>query len=143
MILLYTDGGVSGNGKENSIGAWAYLLKYKDHKKACVGVEKGVTNNQMELQAVIEGLGAIKNKSIPVTVVSDSLYVVNTVNLGWAIRANRELWAEFFQLRDHFSTLILKHVKGHSGHPFNEEVDSMCTLAIKEYKNANTQERKR
>ena len=79
-ISLYTDGASRGNPGP---GGYGVLLIWGNHRKELSKGYKFTTNNRMELLAVIEGLKAIKKKEIPVTVFSDSQYVVNAVEKGW------------------------------------------------------------
>lgn len=92
----------------------------------------------MELLAVIEGLKAIKKKDIPVTVYSDSQYVVNAVEKGWLntwIRTgfkggkkNPDLWKEYYELARHFKIRFV-WVKGHADNPYNNRCDQLATAA--------------
>src|SRR5580698_6920863 len=72
-VQLFTDGACRGNPGP---GGWAFILRHPS-----TGVEKEhsggapiTTNNQMELQGVIEGLAALKRRSA-VEVITDSVYV--------------------------------------------------------------------
>src|SRR5579859_2336133 len=73
FVRLFTDGACSGNPGP---GGWAYILKHPASGKIVEvsGGQAETTNNQMELQALIEGLGALKRRS-DVEVVTDSEYV--------------------------------------------------------------------
>ena len=95
----------------------------------------------MELTAVIEGLKALKEKC-KVTVVTDSKYVSDGINLGWARgwkannwrkkdkkpALNPELWDELLNQIDRHEVKIC-WIKGHAGHPENERCDE---LAVRE-----------
>jgi ribonuclease HI len=99
------------------------------------GADNKTTNNRMELQAVIEGLGQLSEKSI-VSLYSDSKYVVNGINAwmykwkakGWRKVMNLDLWQELDALcgTHHVNA---NWVRGHSGHPENEECDRMSMEA--------------
>lgn len=141
-VLLFTDGACKGNPGP---GGWAYILKHP-----ASGVTKEVsgglletTNNQMELQALIEGLKALKLKSA-VEVTTDSTYVAKGCHEwlpgwkqnGWRRREGKS-WkpvknVEFWQILDE---LLAKHhvkftvVKGHAGHPENERCDVLAVEA--------------
>ena len=52
-VNIYTDGACRGNP---GIGGWGALVEYGDVSKEYYGGNKKTTNNQMELQAAIEGL---------------------------------------------------------------------------------------
>ncbi|HET7178941.1 MAG TPA: ribonuclease H, partial [Chryseosolibacter sp.] len=80
MIRIYTDGAAQGNPGP---GGYGVILKYKEHVKELSQGFRLTTNNRMELLAVIKGLEAIKKGGIPVTIYSDSEYVVNAVEKGW------------------------------------------------------------
>lgn len=80
MITVYVDGGSRHNGKENNIGGWAAILKYKNYKKEIKGAAINTTNNKMELLSMIKALESIKTTNIPITVYSDSSYVLNGIS---------------------------------------------------------------
>ncbi|MFM2359040.1 MAG: hypothetical protein RLY16_1033, partial [Bacteroidota bacterium] len=110
QILLYTDGSSRGNPGAGGYGA---LLIFGQHRKELSQGYRLTTNNRMELLAVIKGLEAIKNRDIPVTVYSDSQYVVNAVEKGWLNnwiktnfkggKKNPDLWKQYHQLSKHFT----------------------------------------
>lgn len=140
-ILLFTDGACSGNPGP---GGWGTILKYKNNKKILSGGEKETTNNRMELTAVIMGLKALK-EPCEVQLFSDSKYVCDGLSKGWAkswkknnwkkkdgkTALNIDLWEQLLELCETHSLSIF-WIKGHAGHPENEECDS---LAVKESKN--------
>src|SRR5690606_31921536 len=84
------------------------------------------------------GLQAIHKKEIPVTVYSDSQYVVNAVTKGWLEKwiktgfsggkKNRDLWMQFHQLAKSFR-LNFVWVKGHADNPYNNRCDELATAA--------------
>ena len=73
VVHLFTDGGCSGN--PGPCG-WAYILHdlASGKKQEASGYMPDTTNNQMELQAVIEGLKVLK-VSCEVELFTDSVYV--------------------------------------------------------------------
>ena len=79
-IVLYTDGSSRGNPGPGGYGA---ILMSGTHRKELSQGFRLTTNNRMELMAVIAGLEAIKKNEFPITVYSDSQYVVNAVEKGW------------------------------------------------------------
>jgi len=99
------------------------------------------TNNQMEMQAVIEGLSALKKPS-EVTIYTDSKYVKQGAEewlAGWKAKnwltaskkpvKNKELWEQIDSLiQCHQVTFIW--VKGHAGHEMNERVDKLAVAAV-------------
>ncbi|MGE0587995.1 MAG: ribonuclease HI [Cyclobacteriaceae bacterium] len=134
MIQIFTDGAAQGNPGPGGYGA---ILRYGKHEKELSEGFRLTTNNRMELMAVIMGLEAIKKNGIPVTVISDSKYVVEAVEKGWIWswektnfkkKANEDLWRRFIPLYHRFKPKF-KWIKGHAGHPENERCDQLAVEA--------------
>ncbi|HID00377.1 MAG TPA: ribonuclease HI [Piscirickettsiaceae bacterium] len=137
-VELFTDGGCRGNP---GIGGWAALLRYGAHERTLSGAVGDTTNNRMELQAVIEGLKALK-EPVEVTITTDSQYVkkgvtewmANWKRNGWKTAnkkpvKNRDLWEALdAQLQRH--RVHWRWVKGHAGHRENERVDQLANQAM-------------
>lgn len=137
-VFLFTDGACRGNPGP---GGWGALLRYGKTEKSINGATVQTTNNQMELTAVIEGLKALK-RPCQVELTTDSRYVLDGITKwlpkwkanGWKTAAkapvkNADLWkqldkeAQRHQIQWHW-------IKGHSGHPENEQADQLANLAI-------------
>lgn len=139
IVKIYTDGGVRNNQSKNNIGAYGAILHYKGHKRYLSMAFRNVTNNQMEIRAVVEALKAMKRYDLPVKVYSDSAYVVNSINNkwleGWAKNGwvkrdgkevkNQELFMELLELIRKFDDLELIKVKAHNTNEGNNEVDKL------------------
>jgi ribonuclease HI len=137
-IFLYTDGACSGNPGPGGFGA---ILKFGEHCKELSGGFRDTTNNRMELLAVIKGLESLK-EPCDVTVVSDSRYIVDAMEKGWARKwrsngwkrnkkdaaLNPDLWARALDLCDTHSVRF-QWVEGHAGHPENERCDQLAVAA--------------
>ena len=96
----------------------------------------------MELRAIIRGLQELKEKC-NVTIYSDSKYIIDAVQKGWAKRwqnnnwwrnkdekaLNPDLWEQLLALLKKHN-VIFKWVKGHSGHPENERCDRLAVQSI-------------
>ena len=137
-IIIYTDGACSGNPGP---GGYGTVMQYGENRKELSGGFRKTTNNRMELLAVIEGLQLLK-RPCEVTVFSDSKYIVDAVNKGWAERwqgngwkrnkkeraLNPDLWAKLLELLG-THTVNLRWVKGHAGNPGNERADSLAVAA--------------
>ncbi len=129
QIHLYSDGSSLGNP---GCGGYCAILKYKSHQKIIKGANKNVTNNQMELKAVIEGLKAIK-EPCEVIIVSDSNYVVKAINewlKNWVKKdfkgvKNPELWKEYIDVAKNHKIKAF-WVRGHDGHIENEMCDKIA-----------------
>lgn len=128
-ISLYCDGSSLGNP---GYGGWCAILRYKGNEKILSGAERNVTNNQMELKAVIEALKQLK-EPCEVLLYSDSKYVcegINTWLSNWIKKdfknvKNPLLWNEYLDaIKPHKIRAIW--LKGHAGHPENERCDKIA-----------------
>lgn len=140
LVHIYTDGACRGNPGP---GGWAAILVTeadgKKIEKELSGGEKLTTNNRMELTAAIEGLAALKYRC-KVVLTSDSKYLCDAVNLGWAkswqkrgwIKSdkkpalNPDLWERLLELLDAHDVEVV-WVRGHAGHEYNERCDALAT----------------
>ena len=138
-IEIYTDGACKGNPGP---GGWGAVLKYNNHRKEISGFSPSTTNNRMEIFAVIKALEELK-EPCAVDVFSDSQYVCNAVNKGWAKKwqaggwmknkkekaLNSDLWEKLLELLQiHKANFIW--VRGHNGNKENERCDEMAVAAI-------------
>ena len=144
-VTLYTDGACSGNPGKGGYGA---ILVHIDangikHEKEFSEGYQSTTNNQMELLAVIVGLEALK-KPCSVRIVSDSKYVVDSLEKGWLDNwvargwkksdnkpvPNMELWKRLIEAKKNHD-ITLEWIKGHAGHEYNERCDRLAVAAYK------------
>lgn len=119
---LFTDGACKGNPGP---GGWAaVIVDAVGSKTVLSGNEAHTTNNRMELIAAIRGLQSLPPHSKAV-LTSDSSYLVNTMTAGWKRKINHDLWESLDKLT---TTLDIQWewVKGHSGHPENEEANDVA-----------------
>ena len=137
-VEIFTDGACSGNPGP---GGYGVLLRFNGQTKQISQGFNKTTNNRMELRAVIEGLKALTEKC-DVTIYSDSKYIVDAIEKGWARRwkannwyrnkkekaLNIDLWQILIDLIDQHSAKFY-WVKGHSGHPENEICDQLAVKA--------------
>lgn len=133
-ITIYSDGACSGNPGPGGFGV---IMRCGTYEKTISEGYLCTTNNRMELLAVITGLEAIKWEKADVTVWSDSSYVVDAVEKGWvfgweaknfAKKANPDLWRRFLSVyRRH--NVNFRWIRGHNGHPENEQCDRMAVAA--------------
>ncbi|MFA5657846.1 MAG: ribonuclease HI [Oscillospiraceae bacterium] len=134
-VEIFTDGACSGNPGP---GGWGAILRFGENEKELSGGEAQTTNNRMELTAVISGLLALK-EPCQVKLFSDSKYIIDAVNLGWAKKWRTNGWkrgknepALNSDLWERLLLLLEKHevefnwVKGHAGHPENERCDRLA-----------------
>ena len=128
-ITLFCDGSSLGNP---GFGGWCAILRYNDKNKILKGSSKDTTNNRMELQAVIEGLKAIK-EPCEVEIISDSKYVCESINSwlqNWIKKdfknvKNTDLWRLYLEVSKNHNIKAI-WVKGHNGHAENEQCDKIA-----------------
>ena len=142
-VTLYTDGACSGNPGP---GGWGCILEYNGVQKELSGGEAETTNNRMELTAVIKGLEALKESCI-VELYSDSKYVIDALQKGWAVSwqqkgwrkadkkpaLNPDLWERLLELAQRH-TLRYHWVKGHADNPMNNRCDELAVNEWKKFK---------
>ena len=137
MIKLFTDGAAQGNPGPGGYGA---ILKSGGHSKELSQGYRLTTNNRMELMAVIAGLEAIKKLGMPITIYSDSKYVVESVKQGWIWgwekkdfknKKNPDLWKRYITLHKKYKPEFV-WIKGHAGHPENERCDQLAVSAAQD-----------
>jgi ribonuclease HI len=138
-VVLFTDGSCLGNPGP---GGWACLLRCGSAERELSGSEADTTNNRMELQAVIAGLSALKERCW-IRVVTDSQYVQRTmvyhlvhwISAGWrnsrgAPVANRDLWERLVQeSRRHEVTWTW--VRGHGASAEQNRCDQLAQAAAR------------
>lgn len=141
-IQIFTDGACSGNPGP---GGWGAVLRYKGVEKELSGGEAETTNNRMELTALIKALEALK-EPCEITLCSDSQYVINGLEKGWAKGWKARGWKKADKspalnpdLWDKLLTLTQPHtihyvwIKGHAGHPENERCDRLAVEQSKRF----------
>jgi len=137
-LEAYTDGACSGNPGP---GGWGAVLHYQGLRQEFWGGGTSTTNNRMEISAAIGVLEAIPHPSC-INIYTDSQYLrdgitrwmANWKKNGWMTSdkkpvKNKDLWL-------HLDTVASLHdvnwhwVKGHNGHPENEQADALARNAI-------------
>jgi ribonuclease HI len=134
-LVIYTDGSSRGNPGNGGYGA---LLIWRDKVKELWGGYKYTTNNRMELMGVIQALMAVTKKNIPITIYTDSQYIVNSVEKKWLDnwiktnfkggKKNKDLWLTYANLAKDF-TIKFVWVKGHADNKYNNRCDELATAA--------------
>ena len=153
---IYCDGSTRGNGQENSVGAWAYVIinpETNTMSYADVIAVKNTTNQRMELTAAIQAIKKVCEYLTPfdrVEIYTDSAYLHNCYTQKWYRNwqmngwknskkqpvANQDLWE---QLVDYFEMPEFEFikVKGHADNrniheQWNNYVDNLAQTASKE-----------
>lgn len=137
-VTIYTDGACSGNPGP---GGWAWVVPGGAWAS---GADAHTTNQRMEITAAFEALRAFTG---PVSIVSDSTYVVHCFRDGWwrgwqrrgwrnaagKPVANRDLWEPLIDLvNGRAGGVTFTWVKGHSGDEWNDLVDELAVRACRE-----------
>lgn len=126
---VYTDGSIDVN--PGGIGSYCAIIL--PGERTLTGIEENSTNNRMEIMAALDAVSYLpEGKSIEI--VSDSQYVVNTIN--WWLdpwmssgtikeKANSDLWTEFYKFLS-TKKVMARWVRGHSGDYYNELCDEIA-----------------
>lgn len=136
-VYIFSDGACSGNPGP---GGYGVILRFGDKEKELSGGEPDTTNNRMELSGVIAGLEALKYPC-KVFLQTDSKYVVDGIEKGWAkswqrnnwIKSdkkpalNKDLWEKLLKLLEIHEVKFL-WIKGHAGHAENERCDRLAVM---------------
>ena len=142
-VTIYTDGACSGHPGPGGYGA---ILMYGQHKKELSGGDPNTTNNRMELMGVITALKAL-NRPCQVNLYTDSQYVVNAIEKGWAKKwqangwmrnkkdkaLNPDLWQSLLDLLE-IHQVTFHWVKGHAENPYNNRCDELAVAESHKYK---------
>ncbi len=137
-VKIYTDGACIGNPGP---GGYGVVLLYGKNRKELSGGFQLTTNNRMEMMAAIVGLQVLKSPC-NITLYSDSKYVVDAIEKGWAKRwqannwkrnkkekaSNPDLWEQLLNLCNQH-TIKFIWVKGHAGNRENERCDRLAVEA--------------
>lgn len=124
-ITISTDGSVEGSrrqGRDRGPGGWAFVIHETDEVGS--GFSQDATNNQMELQAVIEAIKAAPiEKSICIR--TDSQYVQQIAKGANIAKSNNNMWREYESLTKGRKIKIV-WIKGHSDDVHNERADKLA-----------------
>jgi ribonuclease HI len=134
MTVVYTDGACEKN--PGGRGGWGWVV---DAKTFDLGADPSTTNQRMEIQAALEAVRALPR---PLTVWSDSTYVVNCFEKSWWRKwqdngwknskkepvSNRDLWEPLIEAAA--DEVDFRWVKGHSGVQLNEVADRLATAGM-------------
>ena len=140
QVTIYTDGACLGNPGP---GGYGVVLLYGNHRKELSAGFRLTTNNRMEILAAIIGLQSLRERC-QVVLYSDSQYLVNAMQLGWAARwranhwlrnkrekaLNPDLWEQLLRCAETLD-VEFRWLRGHAGHPENERCDQLAMAAAK------------
>ncbi len=142
---VYCDGGCRGNGKEDSIGAYAIIVVPESGEVSKVSDGKrDTTNNEMELMGLLGAIRIAKSllvqKDNVVEIFCDSAYSLN-IATDWMFRWAANGWTKkggeiknleiikaiYDELNFYSGNPRIKYtkVKGHAGIKYNEMADKV------------------
>jgi ribonuclease HI len=154
-LVIYADGSCPNNQKGGP-GGWAWATGPSIYASGHVPAltDPRPTNQRMELLAALEAVRAHQDRhGLAIVIKSDSAYVVNCFKeewwRGWFKNGflnskkkpvdNQDLWRPLLDLYHSRGNVHFEKVKGHSGDPMNDFVDSLATEAARTGKGVNTQ----
>ena len=137
VVEIFTDGGAVGNPGPGGYGA---VIRVDGIAREMSAGYRLTTNNRMELMGVITAIEATADVGMDnlTTVTTDSRYVIDGIEKGWAVKwrangwmrtkrekaLNSDLWGKLLDVLDG-RDVKFKWVKGHSGHVENERADEL------------------
>ena len=123
-VTIVCDGSSLGNGKGNPRAAAAAALGYKGYWRAFGAYLGNATNQQAEIAAATIGLEKL-SEPCKVKVLTDSRYVVQTMQGNFRKKTNLEWWAKLEKAAQKHK-ITWEWVKGHAGHDVQEVVDTLA-----------------
>jgi len=132
MLRMFTDGAVTGNGTPKAVAGSGIIFTYEGRviRKFNLYLPKKdyppyQSNNTGELAGVVFGISQL-SKPISIEVISDSSYVIDTMNLkryenwernGWYTSnlsrvSNKKYWEELIKY-NRLHNVLWTHMKGH------------------------------
>lgn len=140
-IIVYTDGGAINNPGP---GGYGIVICDGDARRELSGGFRMTTNNRMEMTACIVALQEVAGSGRPIVLYSDSSYLVNGIEKGWAVNwrsrgwrkadgapaLNIDLWSRLLDLLEK-EDVQLRWVKGHAGNELNERCDQLAVASAR------------
>jgi ribonuclease HI len=123
-VLGANDGNVSTASLIVGVAAAAAALGYKGYWRAFGEYLGNATNQQAEIAAAAIGLEKL-SEPCKVRVLTDSRYVVQTMQGNFRKKANLEWWAKLEKAAQKHK-ITWEWVKGHAGHDVQEIVDTLA-----------------
>jgi ribonuclease HI len=120
-VTIVCDGSSLGNGKGVTKAAAVAMLGYKGVWRAVGEYLGNATNQQAEIAAAMIGLKALR-EPCRVRLLSDSRYVVETMNGRFRRKTNHEWWEKLDEASSKHE-IVWEWTEGHAGHIVQEAVD--------------------
>lgn len=141
-IVVYTDGGSINNPGP---GGYGVVIVEAGEVRERSGGFRHTTNNRMEMMAAIVALIELQEQVKHIDLYSDSSYLVNGINKGWAPKwqargwkkadgeavLNSDLWKQLLKLTETIN-VYFHWVKGHAGNEGNERCDQLAVASARQ-----------
>ena len=141
-ISVYTDGGCINNPGP---GGYGIVIEIDGERQEMSGGFRLTTNNRMEMMAAIVALEHLQGYGTPIHLYSDSSYLVNGIQKGWAQKWRKKSWRKadgkavmnidlWQRLLDRLEAeeAVFHWVKGHAGNEWNERCDRLAVAAARQ-----------
>jgi len=141
-IVIYTDGACSGNPGPAGIGV---LLQRSEQTVEISEFLGSGTNNIAELTAILRALETLREDEQDrlIHLYTDSGWSLGVLIGGWKAKANLDLLEQIRTQMARFPKIELLKVRGHAGHPGNEEADRLATQATRREASSEPRVRRR
>ena len=130
-LICFTDGACRVSTGDGGVG-----VVFTDGEKVIYQFNKhfsNVTNNQMEIMAIIYALHSISSPMKSITIISDSQYALGCITKGWTRKKNQKYWQLFDKVYEKAKTFCsdikFEWTKGHDVDRFNNLADKLAVEA--------------
>lgn len=123
-VTIVCDGSSLGNGQENTRAAAVAILGFSGYWRGVGEYLGNATNQQAEIAAAAVGLESL-NQPCEVHVISDSRYVVETMNGNFRKKTNHDWWKRI-ESAAAAHRITWEWTRGHDGHEIQEIADKMA-----------------
>jgi ribonuclease HI len=121
QVIIVCDGSSLGNGRGETRAAAVAVLGFKGYWKAVGEFLGNATNQQAEIAAAWIGLKNLK-EPCEVHVMSDSRYVIETMNGNFRKKTNLDWWNKLEKAASKHK-ITWEWTRGHAGHEIQEIAD--------------------
>lgn len=126
-IIVYADGACSGNPGPSGLGV---VIVDGDEKRELSEYLGRGTNNIAELTAILRAAEALRGRTDPIRIYTDSQYSIGVLTKGWKAKKNPELIRAVKDALAALDDVEIYYVPGHAGHDLNEHADQLAREAV-------------
>lgn len=129
---IYTDGSCLKN--PGGVGGYGAVLLTDPPTVISGHIPAPTTNNRAELMAVIFAIFHAQSLGFKyLRILTDSRYIVDTMNLNYAKNANKDLWDLLDLSLSTLNSCKFRWVRGHNGNEYNELADKLASEGANKY----------